>query len=399
MIALTLCALISQDATGTSSGGGRLVSGDGPALEVVLRTELPTRSGRWPVLDDDGAGGLLALWTEPRKAGHSLRLARYHDGSWGEPETLATGNDWFVNWADFPQLASAGDGRAWVSWLRRLGETPYAYGVRVKRSPVGKGHWLHDDTSPTEHGFVSLVPLQGGRLFSAWLDGRATAEGAPMTLRAAVVDGDGVPGPSFLVDDRVCDCCQTDAAQLADGRILLAWRDRSDEEVRDISWSVGRPEEPGSWSEPRLVHGDGWRIPGCPVNGPAVCAGDSGAAIAWFSMLEGERPAVHVVISREGLSFDEPVRLDSGLPLGRVDCAFLEDGTLIVAWMEQTSEGAEWRLRALAGGRNPGPPLVLGQVSGERSDGFLRLTAHAGGVAAAFVDGSRVRLLRVEPAR
>jgi hypothetical protein len=42
-------------------------------------------------------------FNEQKKA--SLNLSRFTDGKWTKPQTIATGSDWFVNWADFPTHA------------------------------------------------------------------------------------------------------------------------------------------------------------------------------------------------------------------------------------------------------------------------------------------------------
>ena len=387
-----------------------------PQLELRARPlpDLPDEGARWPVLATRGpvptAGGsdeLVALWTVARGEGQALRSSRWEAGSEGEPGAWSAPRTWieapslFVNWADFPQLALRLDGAAVVTYLERLGAGTYAYGVRVLAGEAGwvasEPRWLHDDRSETEHGFVSLVPLFGGSAVAVWLDGRATKEGGAMSLRAAVLDAAGRPGSSQLLDARVCDCCQTDAVLLADGRVLVAWRDRSEDEVRDVSWSLGRPNE-GEWSAPRTVREDGWKIPGCPVNGPAVCASGAGAAIAWFTLEGGERPAVYLARSRTGVELGAPLRIDAGRPLGRVDLAALADGTLIVAWLEGPAGAAHWCARAVGASGALGAVLELAEVSGERTDGFLRLARHGDGVACAFVDGERGRVVVVERA-
>ena len=48
---------------------------------------------------------------------------------------------------------------------------------------------------------------------------------------------------------------------------VAVYRDRSPEEIRDIS--VVRLVD-GVWTEPAPVHADNWMIEGCPVNGPAT---------------------------------------------------------------------------------------------------------------------------------
>src|SRR5687768_3515700 len=63
-----------------------------------------------------GAGreGPLLTWLEKLPAGgHALRFSRRRGGanpSWSAPVTIASGTDFFANWADFPAAAEAADG-------------------------------------------------------------------------------------------------------------------------------------------------------------------------------------------------------------------------------------------------------------------------------------------------
>lgn len=401
--------------------------GDVPAL-VVTEVQVPTDSGsRWPDLAAGADGTLALLWTtsgpgEPlehpeqrERREHRLRIAPRRAGRWGSAVTLARGTDWFVNWADIPRIALPTDGGGpLVAWLPKLGSGTYAYGVRVGRAPgpLESGgelepRWLHDDDSPSEHGFVTLTPLPEGAFHAVWLDGRGTvdseggydAHGA-MSLRARTIAGDGVFGPEVLLDERVCDCCPTAAARLADGRLLVAWRDRSEGELRDVAYALGRPADPDSWSEPRLVHEDGWHIPGCPVNGPAVAAHGSRAAIAWATGAGG-RARVLLALASDGADFDPPLVVDEGRPLGRVEALYLADGSLLVAWLEGVSGAAAWRARLVGPDGTPGPPTTLARASGERADGHLALAIDGDGALAAFVDveADQVLAVHVGPAR
>src|SRR5688500_16481070 len=116
-----------------------------------------------------------------------------------------------------------------------------------------------------------------------WLDGRAMAGhaghgagGGPMTRRSAMMSAQGVTGAETVVDHRVCDCCQT-AAATTERSVLVAYRDRSEKEIRDIY--VSRFEN-GKWSAGVPVHADNWEINGCPVNGPAIAASGQAVAVA-----------------------------------------------------------------------------------------------------------------------
>ena len=73
---------------------------------------------------------------------------------------------------------------------------------------------------------------------------------------------------------------------------------------------------------------------GCPVNGPAVAAQGDLVAIAWFTAAQDD-PSVLVAFSEDGgRSHGEPLRVDHGSPLGRVDVLLLDHGTVLVSWLE-----------------------------------------------------------------
>ena len=97
------------------------------------------------------------------------------------------------------------------------------------------------------------------------------------TVRSAVYDTSGKQISEAPVDLRVCECCPTAAAVTADGPII-AYRDRSPKEIRDIY--ISRLVD-GSWTEPVAVHNDNWHIAACPVNGPALSARGRSVAVAW----------------------------------------------------------------------------------------------------------------------
>ena len=69
----------------------------------------------------------------------------------------------------------------------------------------------------------------------------------------------------------------------AEGPVVV-YRDRSEaeKEIRDISIVRLKGKK---WSAPRPVFQDGWRLNGCPVNGPAVAAAGRRVAVAWFREL------------------------------------------------------------------------------------------------------------------
>ena len=100
-----------------------------------------------------------------------------------------------------------------------------------------------------------------------------------MTLRSAALSPDGQLADEQVVDEMICECCQTDVA-LTDAGPVVVYRDRSIDEMRDIG--VSRFVD-GRWQKGRLVSVDDWQIDGCPVNGPAIDADGDATAVAWFT--------------------------------------------------------------------------------------------------------------------
>ena len=164
---------------------------------------------------------------------------------------------------------------------------------------------------------------------------------------------------------------------------MAAYRDRSQTEIRDIA--VVRLVD-GEWTEPVHVHDDNWRYPGCPVNGPQLSAAGDAVAVAWFTAPEQKR-AVYAAFSVDaGASFDEPIRVDDGDPLGRVDIELLENGDALVVWLERTADAAEVRARVVGPGGVVGSSLLVAATSEAGSSGFPRMVRAGEEVLFAWIE-------------
>jgi hypothetical protein len=329
-------------------------------------------------------------WLEPTGPDNwALRISARLDGAWTEPHTVIEQDAFFVNWADFPSVAVLEDGTLLAHWLQKVADDSYAYHVFLSLSGAGGETWsepvrVHDDQRSTEHGFVSIVPWEGGAAL-VWLDGRemnleatnpqnAVAADRPpdygaMTLRARTISSDGALGEEWLLDERTCECCTTSLVRTGNG-LVAAYRDRSAEEIRDIY--ITRFEN-GEWSAPVPMHDDGWEIPGCPVNGPQLAADGDRVAIAWFTAAD-DIPRVFVAFSEDGgRTWGEPVRVDEGRPLGRVDVELLADGSAAITWVETAAELPQILLRRIGANGDLEPALEITATSAARASGFPRM--------------------------
>jgi len=340
---------------------------------------------------------LLLSWTEPAEDSLTVLLyATWTGTSWSAPQTAATGRNWFVNWADTPGVVRWHNDGLLAHYLvsQANEDSPYAYDIQLATSSAD-GVWddpalLNDDGTATEHGFVSVIP---GLNALVWLDGRGYETADAMSLRFARLDAEGVFSDAAVLDDRVCDCCPTDAVQTENGAVVV-YRDRSTDEIRDIA--IVRLVD-GRWSEPALIHADGWEINGCPVNGPAVAAAGENVAVAWFTGA-GEQPRVLAAFSSDGgASFGAPIQVDGGEAIGRVDIVFSRDGTAAVSWLEQDGEAVALRIRGVrADGATTraAPARTVARFAAGRASGYPALAVHGDSLLVAWTDPDETIPLR-----
>ena len=380
----------NQSATNSSSTQNtpKPASASGQTLTIRENDSPAGADSREPELYATADGRRLLLsWVE--KVGekrYALRLAARDERGWSEVRTVAEGENWFINWADFPSVIELADGSLAAHWLVKSGPGTYAYDINISRSADGGKTWgkaivPHTDGTKTEHGFVSLIPLPDGRLGASWVDGRALhgmkedaeehEEPLPvsMALRYAAIDASGKLTDEAVLDERICECCQTSAAVTAEGP-LIVYRDRSDGEVRD-NYFVRREGE--KWSAPRPVGADNWEINGCPVNGPSVAAEGRRVAVAWFTG-EGDDPRVQIAFSDDaGANFGKPTRVDDGDVMGRVDVVMLPDGSSLVCWMSGIKERGANKVRRVGADGSLGPVAVISESDVSRASGFPRM--------------------------
>ena len=344
-----------------------------------------------PYLFTDKNGIVYLSWIEKIGAQSTLKYSSFLNDKWSEPVTIASGKHWFVNWADYPVIASDGNKNLLAHFLEKSDTAKFTYDVKIVSSADSGKTWsssklLHDDNVKAEHGFVSIVPYKE-QFFVTWLDGRKTASKAhgghdghhgEMTLRAVFIDKNGNKANEWELDERICDCCQTTAAITKDGPVVV-YRDRSGDEVRDMS--IVRYVNDG-WTAPKTIHADNWQIKACPVNGPRADAINNDLVIAWFSM-ENKKGEVNVVFSKDGgITFGQPIRINEEKPIGRVDVVMRDSITAIVSWMEGSSIKA---VEVHADGTKE-QSVMIASSSDKRSSGFPQMTLMNNKIIFAWTD-------------
>ncbi len=356
-----------------------------PVHEFTLSSPADT-GARFPHLQADETGKIYMSWMlSIDEEIHALQYSEYENDRWTSPSTVKVGPEFFVNWADFPSVVGYDGEVAAAHWLKKVEGGTYAYHVQVAFPGDSSMHWTdsitpHLDNTPTEHGFVTLKPITRDRVLAVWLDGRETADREDdqygdmeksMTLRSAEISRDGTITRERVIDDTVCDCCQTDLIQTEDGFITV-YRDRTEEEVRDIYISK-YDEETGKWNEPVAVHNDEWVIGACPVNGPRVVARGNRVAVAWFTMAENESRVKLAQSADGGSTFGEPVQIAGDRAMGRVDLLIADEEETYVSWMRHRGDVGDVVVTRVTPDGTADTAIVAGRTSPSRNSGFPRM--------------------------
>ena len=386
-------------------------------LEVSMLTPPVTDQTSLSRVITDAQGNVHLSWVASNDDNSALYYATLTDANltaanWSPAHLIQQGNDWFVNWADFPFLVVTDTGMV-AHWLQKSAEGTYDYDINAVFFDQDKHTWgqpviIHKDGVSAEHGFVSMLPLGEGRSFMTWLDGRNTkpATSHPdadkdehvmaggMTLRAAVFDRYGETLEEWELDGLTCDCCNTSSAMTAAGPVVV-YRDRTEQEIRDIS--ITRFVD-SRWTEPLAVSNDHWEVAGCPVNGPAVAAQGHLTAVVWFTAKD-DQPKVQLAISNNsGAAFGTPILVDQGATNGRVSMAILDSGDIAISWLHTNGKDAALKVALYSqAGKLLAETEVAGTQSSRRS-GFPVITSQGNDIYITWTDisaGSQVKMARV----
>ena len=325
--------------------------------------------------------GVLLSWIERAGTNTTLKFSEQSgSGSWTAPVTAASGQGWFLSYADVPSVMRKNDGTLVAQWLRITDARTEGYDLLLSYSKDNGKTWAapftpHHDGTRFQHGFASLLELPGNGLGVIWLDGRNSEfrdedpTSGSMTLRYAAFDSSWKQTVDTEIDHNVCECCSTAAVATADG-ILAAFRDHTEKEIRDIA--VSRLEN-GTWTASTTVHDDNWEIFACPVNGPALDARGRRAAVAWFTA-KGDQGQAYAAFSPDaGRTWGMPIRLDEEGSTGRVGIRLLNDDTAVATWVELSKGRSDLRARFIDASGARSAPVTVAPVQGGRASGFPRV--------------------------
>ncbi len=333
--------------------------------------------------------------------------------AWSAPRLIVSSPLLMENWADFASLCVGTDGALTAQWFQKIpGDTArHGYDGWFSRSIDGGQTWRAP--TPLGHEFVALAPLSAGRTLAVWLESTRSAHdshaprdpAAPyapaMKLMARLLSPDGTSLGEWTIDPDVCTCCQNTVAVLPGDRVFIAYRGHTADEIRDNKFAAF-DFATRTFSAPKTLNDDGWKIAACPVNGPAADARGSALAVAWFTAAHGVAKVQARYAADSTRELGPAVRLDLGRPLGRIETVVLADQSALFLWLEiATAENAAglYARRLFPDGSLSAPQLVADTVQA-RASGFPRAALRPSGrVVVSFTQAgtpNQVRTLELD---
>ena len=100
---------------------------------------------------------VVLSWVERSGENATLLFSERTDTGWTEGRTVASGANWFVNWADVPSVIPLQHESMAAHWLQKSAASTYAYDVSIAFSRDRGRTWSrsvtpHHDGTQTEHG-------------------------------------------------------------------------------------------------------------------------------------------------------------------------------------------------------------------------------------------------------
>ena len=331
-------------------------------------------------------GRVLLSWLEPQgNAEYALRFAIRQGKAWTEARTITTRRNFMKHPAELPVVTKLSENNFVALWTQGKGTGSEGEDVYASGSRDGGQTWsapvrVHQDDSKEEHGLVSMVPADADHVTIIWLDGR---DGKTTQLRQATLKADGSVKDETALDRDVCSCCPTSIVRTGDG-LLLAYRDHTPDDIRDIAtlrFSNGR------WSEPRVLHHDGWKINGCPMNSVQLAIFGRRVAAAWFTAANNQALVKIAFSNNAGESFNVPLQVNQGQALGRASVVWPSIESAIVAWAEKSEQGSRILLRQISPDGQATKPITV--ATGTKA--FPRLERDGDQVMITWADAAGVQ--------
>jgi hypothetical protein len=243
-----------------------------------------------PVLTQTPTGTVLLTWTEKDASGMgAFCVAQSADNglTFSERRVIVTGKGIGGSRLMRPKVLTRKDGSL-VAVFSNRGDANGKRTTDIQLSTsTDKGlTWttpksVDSDPTPCVRGFFDAVLLPNNEIAIAYLkDVAGSTKHEERNLRL-VLTQNGSFLPERIIDPVVCDCCNISLLVDANGALNVYYRDNNDD-IRDMA-QMTSTDNGLTFSRPKIVFEDNWKIAGCPHNGPFSTTYGKGTLVSWFS--------------------------------------------------------------------------------------------------------------------
>lgn len=209
--------------------------------------------------------------------------------------------------------------------------------IQYSQSFDGGKNWtpatrLVKDENGIDQRYFDIDLLPNGEAAIIWLDNRSKTDLEGSTLYYAVTKGKNGFQNEKSIGETLCQCCRTDLYVGKNGVIYAAYRDIINEEIRDMVLSYSS-DNGKTFSKPKRISADDWKINGCPHTGPTMTQNENGLHFAWFTMGGGEG-VFYANSSDNGISFSKRDNVSKNPSAKHPQISTLNKSDVVIVWDE-----------------------------------------------------------------
>jgi BNR repeat-like domain len=259
-----------------------------------------TKAYTMPLLSQTPKGDLMLSWTEKDAQGiTSLCIAFSSDKgkTFSAKKTVYSGAGVSNSRMMRAKVLAKKDGSFVAVFANRPDAVPNQGGrsrtgdIAFCVSKDGGNTWTSPksvDADPTQcmRGFFDAVLMANDEVAVAYLKDVANSTKHEERNLRLVTTKNGVFESERIIDPVVCDCCPISLLLDANGGLNVYYRDNNDN-IRDMA-KMTSTDNGATFSTPKILHDDQWKINGCPHSGAISSTYGKSALIAWFSGAEKE---------------------------------------------------------------------------------------------------------------